>query len=83
MKGRDVTKQQKATRKPTAAEVHAARLRGDADPWADVAVDTTPAAVRLAARVQPVPKSEKPAAMSTAEWYGARHQESGGPPHAA
>ena len=72
-----MTEQQRRTRRPTTAEVHVARALGRPDPWAEVEVETTPAAVRLAARIQPVRESAKPKGTSTSTWYAQRLRGAG------
>lgn len=74
-----MTKQQKATRKPTAAERLAARALDRPDPE-EIEVDVTPSAVRLAERIGAPGKSPKPAGMDTATWYEERAREGGGGP---
>ncbi|MFC4500662.1 MULTISPECIES: hypothetical protein [Streptomyces] len=59
------------TRRPTSAEIHAARFLGQPDPEA-IEVDLTPSAALHAARMVAPRKSAKPAGMQTAEWYARR-----------
>ncbi|MFG2473540.1 hypothetical protein [Streptomyces fagopyri] len=62
---------QTRTRKPTPAEIHAARVLGQPDPEA-IEVETTSTAVLHAARVADQRKSAKPKDMPTADWYALR-----------
>lgn len=59
------------TRRPTAAERHAARALGRPEPD-EVEVDVTPAASLLAARLAAPRKSAKPKNVQTADWYASR-----------
>lgn len=67
-----MTEQQRETRPPTTAEVHAARALGRPNPWEEIEVETTPAGVRLAGRILPMRESRKPKNMNTADWYAQR-----------
>jgi len=67
-----MVEQQRETRLPTTAEVHAARALGRPDPWEEIEVEATPAGVRLAGRIQPVRESRKPKSMNAADWYAQR-----------
>ncbi|MGW2620348.1 hypothetical protein [Streptomyces sp. NPDC001500] len=78
-----MTEQQRKTRPPTSAEVLVARALGQPDPWAEIELETTPSAVRLAGRIQPVPESAKPPGMSTADWYARRAGDEEDGPDAA
>lgn len=71
--------QQRKTRPPTTAEVHAARALGRPDPWEEIEVETTPAGVRLAGRILPMRESRKPKNMDTATWYAMRIRGDDGP----
>lgn len=59
------------TRRPTAAERHAARALGRPEPD-EVEVDVTASAQQHAARLQEVPKSAKPKNVQTFDWYARR-----------
>lgn len=69
-----MTEQQRKTRPPTTAEVHAARVLGQPEP-VEVELDVTPTAKLHAARLAAPRESEKPAGMSTSDWYGQRLRE--------
>lgn len=59
------------TRRPTAAERHAARALGKVEPT-EVVEDVTPSGALHAARLAAPEKSAKPKGMQTATWYAGR-----------
>jgi len=69
-----MTEQQRKTRPPTPAEIHAARALGLVEP-VEIVDDVTPTADLHAARLSAPRKSAKPAGMQTADYYGQRVRE--------
>jgi hypothetical protein len=70
------------TRRPTSAEIHAARALGQPEPE-EVTEDVTPTAVLIAERLAEPRKSLKPKGMQTAEWFAIRARGGDDGPEAA
>jgi hypothetical protein len=66
------------TRRPTPAEIHAARALGQPEPE-EIVEDVTPTADLIAERMTAPRKSAKPKGMQTAEWFAIRARGGDGP----